>query len=93
MPVVARTGGLADTVIDANIAALQAGASTGLQFVPIDGPSLRHALRRAVALFREPKTWAALQRNGMRADVSWDRSAAEYAALYASLLPSQDLPE
>lgn len=93
VPVVARTGGLADTVIDANIAALQAGASTGLQFVPVDGPSLRHALRRTVALFRDPKTWAALQRNGMRADVSWDRSAAEYAALYASLLPSQDLPE
>ena len=40
VPVVARTGGLADTVIDANDAALSLGVATGLQFAPVDGGSL-----------------------------------------------------
>ncbi len=34
VPIVAHTGGLADTVIDANLAALNAGAATGFQFTP-----------------------------------------------------------
>ena len=82
VPVVARTGGLTDTVIDANHAALAAGVATGLHFAPGDGPALARAVRRAVGLHRAPDAWAGLRREGMRADVSWDRSAAEYAALY-----------
>ena len=41
VPIVARTGGLADTVIDANIAALNAGAATGFQFTPVDAAPAR----------------------------------------------------
>ena len=41
VPVVARTGGLADTVIDANDAALNAGVATGFQFTPVDAARLR----------------------------------------------------
>ena len=40
VPVVARTGGLADTVIDANEAALAAGVATGFQFAPVDADAL-----------------------------------------------------
>jgi starch synthase len=85
VPVVARTGGLADTVIDANVAALQAGVATGLQFAPGTPQALERALERAAALFAERETWTAMQRQGMKADVSWDRSAKAYADLYASL--------
>ncbi len=92
VPVVARTGGLADTIIDANFAALNAGVATGFQFLPVDTDGLRGAIRRAVALFRSPRDWQSLQRAGMKADVSWDRSAAQYAALYASLMPSGQDP-
>ena len=88
VPVVARVGGLADTVIDANFAALNAGVATGFQFIPVDAAGLSSAIRRATALFRTPKEWAAVQRQGFRADVSWDRSAALYAELYASLVPA-----
>ena len=87
VPVVARTGGLADTIIDANSAALNAAVATGFQFLPVDADGLRGAIRRAVTLFRHPGVWASLQRAGMGADVSWDRSAALYADLYASLAP------
>jgi starch synthase len=88
VPIVARTGGLADTVIDANIAALNAGAATGFQFTPVDAAPLAGAIRRAAALMRDRAAWTAIQRQGMKSDVSWDRSAAAYADLYASLLPA-----
>ena len=88
VPIVARTGGLADTVIDANIAALNADAATGFQFTPVDAAPLAGAIRRATALMRDRAAWTALQRQGMKSDVSWDRSAAAYADLYASLLPA-----
>ena len=87
VPVVSRVGGLADTVIDANIAAINAGVATGIQFQPVDAAGLRHGLRRTFALMRQPETWALIQRQAMAADVSWDRSAALYADLYDSLLP------
>lgn len=86
VPVVARTGGLADTVIDANEAALAAGVATGLQFSPVSRDGLRLALRRVFSLWRQPPLWESLQRQGMASDVSWDRSAKAYAALYSRLL-------
>ena len=89
VPIVARTGGLADTVIDANIAALNAGVATGFQFTPVDAAPFAGAIRRATQLMRDPAAWAAIQRQGMKADVSWDRSAALYADLYSSLVPGE----
>ena len=86
LPVVARVGGLADTVIDANEAALAAGCGTGVQFAPVTGEMLQAALQRTAALWRQPTTWQRLQRNAMRADVSWRGPAARYAALYRGLL-------
>jgi starch synthase len=86
VPVVARVGGLADTVIDANEAAVDAGVATGLQFSPVTSEALGEAIQRAVELFRDQKVWRKMQRRGMRHDVSWDASAKRYADLYASLL-------
>lgn len=85
LPIVARVGGLADTVIDANEAALAAGVATGFQHAPESADALIHAVRRAQALHRRGGPWQALQKNAMAADVSWARSAARYAALYSSL--------
>jgi starch synthase len=86
VPVVARTGGLADTVIDANDAALNANVATGFLFSPVDGPSLENALTRAALVYSNRKTWTAMQKRGMETDVSWDRSASVYASLYRNLL-------
>jgi starch synthase len=82
LPIVARVGGLADTVIDANEAALAANTGTGLQFSP---GQFTQALRRAASLWADQESWAGLQRNAMRTDVSWRGPAARYAALYKSL--------
>jgi starch synthase len=86
VPIVARTGGLADTVIDANEAALSAGVATGFQFDAESGDALLNAIKRAVAIYADRPAWATMQRQGMKSDVSWDRSAAKYAELYRSLV-------
>jgi starch synthase len=84
-PLVARVGGLADTVIDANEAALAAGVATGVQFFPPDIGALDYAISRAFDLHRDPVVMRRLRLNGMRADVSWRTPAHRYAALYAKL--------
>ena len=86
LPVVARVGGLADTVIDANEAALAAGTGNGVQFSPVTRDALLAALRRVAALWRQPAVWRRLQRNAMRADVSWTLPARHYADLYRALV-------
>jgi len=86
LPIVSRVGGLADTVIDANEAAMAAGVATGIQFSPLTVEALSHALDRAVAIHREPATARRMRLNGMRADVSWRGPAKRYAALYRSIV-------
>lgn len=86
VPVVARVGGLADTVIDANEAAVNAGVATGILFSAGDPLALYGAIARSVRLHGDPNAWQAIQRAGMRADFSWTHSAARYAALYRDLL-------
>ncbi|MER2535014.1 MAG: glycogen synthase GlgA [Rhizobiaceae bacterium] len=86
LPVVARTGGLADTVIDANEAAVSAGVATGFVHQPDDAGAFLYGIRRAVDAFSDRALWSAMQRQAMKADVSWDRSAKRYAELYQSLM-------
>lgn len=86
VPVVSRTGGLNDTVIDANDAALQAEVATGFQFAPVDEATLEHALTRVAECHADPKLWRGLQKRGMEQDVSWARSAGAYAQLYRNLV-------
>ncbi|RVT84393.1 glycogen synthase GlgA [Rhodobacteraceae bacterium CCMM004] len=85
VPVVARTGGLADTVIDANDAALKAGVATGLQFAPVTAEALSAALDRLLELHRDSEIWAQICRNAMAHPVDWGTSAAAYAALYKGI--------
>lgn len=89
IPVVARTGGLADTVIDANDAAMSLGVATGLQFSPVDTATLNDVISRTISLHSSRSAWKAMQLTGMKCDVSWERSAGAYANLYQSLLKSK----
>ena len=82
VPLVALTGGLADTVINASTAGLRDGAATGLQFFPINADALAHSLIRLCELYTDKAQWGKIQRNAMKHDVSWDASAQDYARLY-----------
>ncbi|RYH04570.1 glycogen synthase GlgA [Salipiger sp. IMCC34102] len=86
VPVVALTGGLADTVIDANPMAISDGVATGLQFHPVDALAFSQTLRRTVSLFQDKGTWTKMQKTGMSQALGWERSAASYADLYESLI-------
>ncbi|MEP1611682.1 MAG: glycogen synthase GlgA [Roseobacter sp.] len=86
VPVVARTGGLADTVIDANEAALAANCATGVQFAPVTEPALSHAIHRTCDLFAQPKIWAGMVRRGMRHPVGWETSCHAYHDIYKKTL-------
>lgn len=89
VPVVARTGGLADTVIDANMAAVTAGVATGVQLDTLSANALVEAAHRIVELKRQPKVWEKIQKNGMKTDVSWEQSARRYADLYRSVIQAR----
>ena len=86
VPVVTRTGGLADTVIDANEAAIATGVATGFQHGDVGYHALAHAIDRAAQAYADPDLWRMLQTNGMRADFSWDASGRRYADLYAHVM-------
>ncbi|WP_298917392.1 glycogen synthase GlgA [uncultured Roseobacter sp.] len=91
LPVVARTGGLADTVIDANEAALTANCATGVQFAPVTKAALDQAILRTCDLYDDPKTWAGMMRRAMRHPVGWDVSAQTYHDVYSDLLDTHAL--
>jgi starch synthase len=90
VPLVARVGGLADTVIDADPAASGKATGTGLQFSPVTLAMLEDAIRRAAALYRDRKFWRQLQANGMQTDVSWRLPGRRYAALFRELAGEQE---
>jgi starch synthase len=86
LPVVTRVGGLADTVIDANEAALSAGVATGFQMERAESADLDLALRRVAAVWCDRAAWHQMQGNAMRAEVGWERSAHHYADLFRGLV-------
>ena len=91
LPIVNHTGGLADTVIDAEYsdsasesASASAKNKSANGFV-IDKPNTKNlieAIHRALSIYKDKKKWQQLQRNAMSNDYSWDKSADAYAQLY-----------
>lgn len=82
-PIVRRTGGLADTVVDATPEALNDGSATGFLFDEVSPEAVLNALERALALYHQPKVWKRLMITGMAQDFSWEASARRYLEIYA----------
>ena len=87
LPVVTRTGGLADTVVDAD-----SGSGTGFILPELTPASLVAALARARKVLASPRKLQAMRTTGMRRDFSWGASAREYVALYERVLASPAHP-
>ena len=84
LPIVRRTGGLADTVVD-----MSAGldSATGFVFDEATAAALTDTLRRALTLYTtNPHGWLTLIHNAMTRDYSWRRSALAYMDLYQQAL-------
>jgi starch synthase len=88
VPVARRTGGLADTVIDAGDP-----GGTGLMFDELKPEALADALERALAVYSDPPRWRDLQLRGMQTDFSWGRSARSYSELYELAKANHPVPE
>ena len=84
VPVVRRTGGLADTVTDVGPSAGREG--NGFVFDGTDDNSLHSALDQAVAMYKDKTmAWNELAQRNMGEDVSWGRSAKSYVEVYRSI--------
>jgi starch synthase len=83
VPVVRRTGGLADSVEHYD---RDQGTGDGVVFNDFDAPALEWALNTALDLYRQPPHWTRMMRNGMRKDFSWERQASRYLELYRRVI-------
>ena len=79
VPIVRDTGGLHDSVVDIRESSEK---PTGIKFGRPDAISLAHALRKALAIWRDSGLLEHFRWHGMTADFSWQRSVAEYQSLY-----------
>ena len=85
-PVVHATGGLVDSVVDCTPETLRNGTASGFIFNGMTDENLYAAIRRAVELYYDKKTWQTLRKNCMAKDFSWQNSAEAYRAVYLKVL-------
>ncbi len=83
IPIVRRTGGLADSVTLYDPAA---GSGTGIVFDHFDAPALRWGVETALELHRQPRHWQRMVANAMAEDFSWERQGALYIDEYRRLV-------
>jgi starch synthase len=86
IPVVRETGGLADTIIDANDENLKNGTATGFTMNGYFAAELLFTIDRALKLYKSKTPWNALRKNAMKQDWSWEKSACKYVELFKSVL-------
>lgn len=91
IPVVRKTGGLADSVFDADDANIPEDCKNGFTFTATDEQGLNYALDRALYYyFNKPEWWQKLVMQTMRMDFSWEESSQRYVELYEKMLTSED---
>ncbi len=83
IPIVRETGGLADSIKNYNP---DTGEGNGFTFKEYNAQAMLTAIKNAVELFADKKTWIELQKKGMAEDFSWDRAAEKYLELYEKVL-------
>jgi len=86
VPIVRATGGLADTITDANPETLAAHTANGFSFQEYTTQALGETLARACDAYRRPEIWKQLIATGMQQDWSWARSARQYETLYQQII-------
>jgi starch synthase len=84
VPVVRRTGGLADSV--RHFDPVNGADGTGVVFNDYDAGAVIWAIGYALDLYQNPATWQRMVRNGMAQDFSWSRQVPHYVESYQQLL-------
>ncbi|MCX8035776.1 MAG: glycogen synthase GlgA [Candidatus Sumerlaeia bacterium] len=87
IPIVRKTGGLADSIADATAQSVRKGAGTGFVFEEYTAAALFAAVKRAVKMYRDKgDLWERLMQNAMAQNFSWDASAKAYEALFEKVI-------
>jgi starch synthase len=86
VPIVTKTGGLADTVVPFLRRKRDIDLATGFQIKEHTATAVISAMRDAVEVFHDAAVWNRLIDNGMSVDVSWARSAKKYEELFRGVL-------
>ncbi|MBI3007956.1 MAG: glycogen synthase GlgA [Candidatus Omnitrophica bacterium] len=82
IPLVRKTGGLADTIVNYTPSNLKAGKSNGFVFKEYSSKALLNTIKDVARLYHRNNVWQKLMLNGMSQDFSWHHSALEYERLY-----------
>jgi len=80
IPIVRKTGGLADTVIP-----FEREAGNGFVFSAYSADEMMEAIKQALTVYSDPTLWQSLRNRAMSQDWSWDKSARRYMELYQSI--------
>jgi len=83
VPVVRKTGGLADTVVKFNE---KTGEGNGFMFDKYDPKEFLKEVKRAVKTFKNKDAWIKIMKTGMKSDFSWNSSAKKYIDLYKTII-------
>lgn len=92
VPIVQAVGGLSEMIRDYDPTEGKHGRGNGFVFYRNTPEALADTLRRANAVFRHPKEWAALRERGMKTDFSWQTTAQRYGRLYESICTKAGSP-
>ena len=83
VPIVRKTGGLADTIENYDPAT---GQGTGFTFINYDAQEFLETIQQAIKVYQNKEAWIALMKNGMKKDFSWETSAKKYVEIYRRAL-------
>lgn len=90
IPIVRKTGGLADTVENYDE---RKDSGTGFVFSAFDSQALLISLTRAASAFANKKAWKGLQKRAMKKDFSWENSAKQYAEMFTQAVKTHQIPK
>lgn len=88
IPIVRKTGGLADTIENANPAK---GTGNGFVFNNYDAREMLNTIKFACEVYRDKNVWEVMMLRGMRQDFSWNASAEKYVDLYKRAMTKKNL--
>lgn len=86
IPIVRKTGGLADTVVPFRPSTVQAKRATGFHVAEASSDALLTTILLAVKVWKERDVWESLMRVGMKTDMSWTQAATRYEQLYRAII-------
>ncbi|WP_301098401.1 glycogen synthase GlgA [Otariodibacter sp.] len=86
LPLVRKTGGLADTVNNSNKEAIENRTATGFVFKHPDPEDFLDAILKAIKLWKKQKLWSSIRQNALAQDFGWEKIAKQYQDLYVEIV-------